>query len=97
MHYLLVHFDIPAIDALPWRLEIAGNVDRPRSLTLAELRARPSRIIPVTMECPGNGRAQLSCRATDAAGHTQPVEQPWNYQGMGNNLVQTVAATVHQP
>jgi DMSO/TMAO reductase YedYZ molybdopterin-dependent catalytic subunit len=36
----------------------------------------------------------LSCRATDAGGKTQPLEQPWNLQGVGNNLVQEVAVTV---
>jgi len=40
------------------------------------------------------GEHELSCRATDASGDTQPLEQPWNYQGMGNNLVQTVPVTV---
>jgi sulfane dehydrogenase subunit SoxC len=40
------------------------------------------------------GEHTLSCRATDAAGNVQPVEQPWNYQGMGNNLVQSVPVTV---
>jgi DMSO/TMAO reductase YedYZ molybdopterin-dependent catalytic subunit len=40
------------------------------------------------------GDHQLSCRATDAAGSGQPLEQPWNYQGMGNNLVQDVEVTV---
>ncbi len=40
------------------------------------------------------GTRELSCRATDAAGNIQPVEQPWNYQGMGNNLVQRFAVTV---
>ena len=40
------------------------------------------------------GEYALSCRATDAAGNTQPLEQPWNLQGMGNNLVQTVPVTV---
>ena len=40
------------------------------------------------------GDHELACRATDAAGDVQPVEQPWNYQGMGNNLVQIVAVTV---
>jgi len=74
MHYLLVHFDIPEIDALAWRLEIGGNVDRPRSLTLAELRARPSRTTPVTMECAGNGRARLSPR---------PISQPWLVEAVG--------------
>ena len=40
------------------------------------------------------GEYALSCRATDAAGNTQPLEQPWNLQGMGNNLVQSVPVTV---
>jgi DMSO/TMAO reductase YedYZ molybdopterin-dependent catalytic subunit len=40
------------------------------------------------------GEYRLSCRATDAAGNSQPLEQPWNYLGMGNNLVQDVEVTV---
>jgi DMSO/TMAO reductase YedYZ molybdopterin-dependent catalytic subunit len=36
----------------------------------------------------------LSCRATDAAGNRQPIEEAWNLQGMGNNLAQEVAVTV---
>jgi DMSO/TMAO reductase YedYZ molybdopterin-dependent catalytic subunit len=32
----------------------------------------------------------LSARATDAEGHTQPLEQPWNRGGFANNLVQRV-------
>jgi sulfane dehydrogenase subunit SoxC len=39
------------------------------------------------------GEHTLSCRATDADGNTQPVDQPWNYQGMGNKLVQMVPVT----
>jgi hypothetical protein len=40
------------------------------------------------------GEHVLSCRATDATGAIQPLEQPWTYQGMGNNLVQRVDVTV---
>lgn len=40
------------------------------------------------------GEHELSCRATDSVGNTQPLDQPWNYQGMGNNQVQTVSVTV---
>ncbi|MEV6109826.1 sulfite oxidase [Streptomyces sp. NPDC051940] len=36
------------------------------------------------------GSYVLSVRASDAAGHSQPVEQPWNRGGFGNNLVQRV-------
>jgi hypothetical protein len=39
------------------------------------------------------GEHELACRATDAAGNVQPLAQPWNYQGMGNNLVQRVTVT----
>ncbi|MET8860494.1 sulfite oxidase [Streptomyces sp. NPDC004579] len=36
------------------------------------------------------GRHVLSARATDAEGHTQPLDQPWNRGGFVNNLVQRV-------
>jgi DMSO/TMAO reductase YedYZ molybdopterin-dependent catalytic subunit len=40
------------------------------------------------------GEHVLACRATDSAGNSQPSEPPWNYQGMGNNLTQTVEVLV---
>ncbi|MEE9098460.1 sulfite oxidase [Pseudarthrobacter phenanthrenivorans] len=40
------------------------------------------------------GEHVLACRATDITGATQPMEQHWNYQGMGNNVVQQVRVTV---
>ncbi|MGW7068057.1 sulfite oxidase [Streptomyces sp. NPDC054855] len=36
------------------------------------------------------GHHTLTVRASDATGHTQPVEQPWNRGGFGNNAVQRV-------
>ena len=42
LHYVLTHYDIPAIDPASWRLEIGGAVDRPRSLALDELMRRPA-------------------------------------------------------
>ncbi len=68
LHYLLVHFDIPAIDEQGWRLEVGGNFRRPLSLTLEQIRARPVVTVPVTLECAGNGRARLFPR---------PISQPW--------------------
>ncbi len=40
------------------------------------------------------GRYTLCVRARDSAGNLQPVEQPWTYQGMGNNMVQRVEVIV---
>ena len=42
LHYLLIHYDIPDVDAGAWRLEVGGRVDRPLELSLDDLRARPS-------------------------------------------------------
>jgi DMSO/TMAO reductase YedYZ molybdopterin-dependent catalytic subunit len=62
LHYLLIHFDIPDADESRWRLELGGLVAKPRTVSVAELKALPARTLRVTMECAGNGRGQLSPR-----------------------------------
>src|SRR5215831_17437962 len=74
LHYLLIHYDIPRVDASTWSLEIDGLVDRPLTLSLDDVRARPSETVAVTMECAGNGRARL---------HPRPVSQPWLVEAVG--------------
>jgi hypothetical protein len=43
---------------------------------------------------PASRSRALACRATDAGGGVQPLEAPWNYQGMGNNAVQRLVVDV---
>lgn len=74
LHYLLVHFDIPDVDARTWRLKVGGLVARPLSLTLEEIAERPPTTQTVTLECAGNGRALLDPR---------PVSQPWLQEAVG--------------
>jgi sulfane dehydrogenase subunit SoxC len=74
LHYLLTHFDIPAVDSTSWRLAVSGLVGAALSLSLDDLRDRPSVTAPVTMECAGNGRARLIPR---------PVSQPWLHEAVG--------------
>jgi len=74
LHYLLIHFDIPAADAGSWTVEVGGLVERPLALTVADLRSRPAVTVPVTMECAGNGRARLDPR---------PLSQPWLDEAIG--------------
>lgn len=74
LHYLLIHYDIPAIDPGTWRLHLDGVVARPRTLTLDDLRSLPRRTLPVTMECAGNGRARMS---------PIPESQPWLLEAVG--------------
>ncbi|WP_435102138.1 sulfite oxidase [Arhodomonas sp. AD133] len=68
LHYLLVHFDIPAVETGRWQLTVGGQVARPLQLSLADIKARRAVTVPVTMECAGNGRARLSPRS---------LSQPW--------------------
>jgi DMSO/TMAO reductase YedYZ molybdopterin-dependent catalytic subunit len=75
LHYLLIHYDIPAVDAAAWRLTVGGRVERSLSLSLDDLRALPSSTLAVTMECAGNGRARLEPR---------PISQPWLVEAVGN-------------
>jgi sulfane dehydrogenase subunit SoxC len=74
LHYLLIHYDIPAVDPLDWRLTVEGKVARPLVLSLEELQARPAIEITATMECAGNGRVWLTPRA---------FSQPWFDEAVG--------------
>ena len=62
LHYLLIHFDIPAADGAAWRLRIEGLVSKPKAYSVDELQRMPARTLRVTMECAGNGRGQTSPR-----------------------------------
>jgi sulfane dehydrogenase subunit SoxC len=74
MHYLLIHFDIPVVEASGWRLRVEGLVDRPLELSLEDLRSRPAVTRALTMECAGNGRTLMSPRAQS---------QPWVLEAVG--------------
>jgi DMSO/TMAO reductase YedYZ molybdopterin-dependent catalytic subunit len=74
LHYLLIHFDIPVVDAATWQLRIDGLVHRPLALSLEDIKARPARTLAVTLECAGNGRALLAPRS---------LSQPWLMEAVG--------------
>ena len=74
LHYVLTHYDIPAVDPGSWRLEVGGAVERPLRLALDEVMRRPAVTSRVLLECAGNGRARLEPR---------PVSQPWLLEAVG--------------
>ena len=53
------HFPIPKIDAKKWRLQIAGEVRKPLTFTLADLRRMKAHSITALLECAGNNRVFL--------------------------------------
>src|SRR5918993_3351126 len=65
LHYVRSNFAVPAHDGT---LTIGGAVERPTTLTLADLRAMPAVERPVTLECAGNGRLEM---------RPLPIGEPW--------------------
>ena len=74
LHYLLTHYDIPAVDPGTYRLEIDGLVGRQLSVSLDDLRSRPAVEVVMTMECAGNGRALIEPHV---------LSQPWLDEAVG--------------
>jgi DMSO/TMAO reductase YedYZ molybdopterin-dependent catalytic subunit len=55
--YVRNHFATPHLDALSWRLEVKGLVERPHRLSLRDLHNMRSETLVATLECAGNGRS----------------------------------------
>ena len=76
LHYLLIHFDIPFVDAstLAARDRRRGRRARCRSRSTRSSDGRRASVA-CTLECAGNGRARLTPR---------PLSQPWLEEAIGN-------------
>jgi DMSO/TMAO reductase YedYZ molybdopterin-dependent catalytic subunit len=53
------HFPVPAVAADSFQLIVSGHVEKPLTLGLKDLAARPRVKMPLTLECAGNGRVFL--------------------------------------
>jgi len=56
--FTVSHYNVPKVDPGEYRLEITGLVEKPRTLTLDELKARPRSDQLMTLECSGNGSSK---------------------------------------
>ena len=75
-HYLLTHFDTPILDFNRHKLHFEGAFENPFELDMSQICDLPEITMPVTLECSGNGRAQLSPRA---------YSMPWGYEAVGTS------------
>lgn len=64
LFFVRSHFGPPQTLPLRWTLTVDGEVARPLTLGLAEIRRLPAVSIPVTLECAGNGRGLMALPAT---------------------------------
>jgi len=72
--YVRSHFPVPTLNEKTFRLRVEGEVDRPLTLALPELRKLGERNATVLLECAGNGRVFLSPSAAGVQ---------WEYGGVG--------------
>jgi len=81
-HYLLNHFDVPYVQsASDWQLSLDGQVAKPQTLSLTEITDfaednKLAQVKRVTLECAGNGRANLEPRWPS---------QPWQVEAVGTS------------
>jgi DMSO/TMAO reductase YedYZ molybdopterin-dependent catalytic subunit len=57
LFYVRHHAYAPTVNVNEWKLVIDGEVEKPYTLTLDELKRFPKAVVTVTLECAGNGRA----------------------------------------
>ena len=62
LHYERHHSGIPAIDPAQHRLVIHGMVDRPLSLSMADIRRLPSVTRTLVLECGGNSGSEWAAK-----------------------------------
>ena len=65
LHYERHHAGIPTIDPAAHRLVIHGMVDRPLSLSMADIRRLPSITRTLVLECGGNSAGEWGRRGAD--------------------------------
>ena len=52
--FSIAHYNRPQIDAKTWKLDLAGQVNDPTTLTLDRLKAMPHEEVTFTLECSGD-------------------------------------------
>lgn len=75
-HYLLNHFDVPLLDPSAHQLRFKGAFKNPHTIGMQEIQSLPSKTMPVTLECAGNGRSGVSPRSQS---------MPWMYEAVGTS------------
>ena len=57
--FAVAHYGYPDLDAASYRLQVTGLVERPLTLTLDELKARPRVELNLVFECSGNSSGRF--------------------------------------
>ena len=78
LFFIRSHGDTPEVDPAAFRLTVDGLVERPLSLSLADLHRLPRITVSATLQCAGNRRRELIEVAPI------PGELPWGSEAISN-------------
>ena len=80
------HGEVPQVDEAAFLLAVSGLIERPLSLSLAELRALPMQRIDATLQCAGNRREEMAAHAPI------PHELPWGTEAVSTATSRTMTS-----
>ena len=76
------HYGHPAIDPAAFNLKITGQVERPRSLTVDEIKAMGRDEVASGFECSGNGRGRIQGFASNGRWTGVPLRKVLKEAGL---------------
>ena len=79
------HYGHPTIDPAAFRLKISGLVDRPKSLSLDDLKAMGKEEVVAGFECSGNGRGRVQGFASNGRWTGVPLRKVLKEAGLKND------------
>jgi sulfane dehydrogenase subunit SoxC len=95
LHYERHHAGIPTIDPAQHRLVIHGMVDRPLSLTVAEIRRLPSVTRTLVLECGGNSGSEWAEKTAPDVQRSYGLASCSEWTGVPLSLLLTEAGAQH--
>jgi sulfane dehydrogenase subunit SoxC len=95
LHYERHHAGIPTIDPAQHRLVIHGMVDRPLSLTVAEIKRLPSVSRTLVLECGGNSGSEWAAKNGPDVQRSYGLASCSEWTGVPLSLLLTEAGAQH--
>ena len=79
------HYGHPSIDPAAFRLKVTGLVDRPKTLSIDELKAMGRDELAAAFECSGNGRGRVQGFASNGRWTGVPLRKVLKEAGLKDN------------
>ncbi len=88
--FTVAHYDRPQIDASAWSLSVGGLVERPRRLSLDEVKGLPRVEKTLTFECSGNQASRIHGMVGNATFVGTPLAELLKSAGPSEDVIEVV-------